>query len=161
MKFINIILVVNIILICSLTTKAQDEILGRLKDLKPMISTREDVETVLGEGENRGNRVVYHYDKQTVKFTYSDGKCVEKWFAPKDTVVEIIVFFINYRKLSELTKKVNLKKLRAVSAYDMAGEKLYYDDEKGIGYNINTLEKKWSSIIYYPSKKYSSCNCEK
>ena len=160
MKLKSILFILSLILISNLIIKAQDSILDRLKELKPMISTREDVEKLLGKGEDRDVWTTYRYDKETVDITYSDGKCVKGWLAPKDIVIEIYINFLDDRKLSELTKKVKLKKLRISHAYDSAGEKMYHDDKNGVEYNVNYFDKTWSSIAFYPSANYSQSRCK-
>lgn len=160
MKLKSILFILSIILISKPIIKAQSEILEQLKKLKPMVSTREDVEKFLGKGEDRENRTVYHNEKETVRITYSDSNCVEGWLAPEDTVIKIQIRFLDDRKLSELTKKIKLKKLRVSHAYDSAGEKMYHDDENGVEYNVNHFDKTWMSISYYPSNKYSQSKCK-
>lgn len=161
MKLRSILFILCLTLAFSISVRSQGDTFERLKNIKVMSSTREDVEKVVGTGENRENRTLYHYENETIRIVYSDGDCIGEWLAPKDTVVKISIHFLDHRKLSELTRKVKLKKLRVSDTYDMLGGKIYHDDENGIEYDVNIIEKTWSSITYYPSIKYSSFKCKK
>lgn len=160
MKSLNILFFI-LISAFNLTVEAQNNILDRIKNIKAIASTRDDVEKVLGKGEDRDFRTVFHYDKETVEILYSSGRCTAGWLAPKDTVIEIDITFLDDRKLARLTKKVDLAKLRISNAYDRGGERMYRDDENGVRYYVDVFEKKWESVTFYPSTKYSRIHCEK
>ncbi|HYO05535.1 MAG TPA: hypothetical protein VER14_00945, partial [Phototrophicaceae bacterium] len=117
-------------------------------------------EKLLGKGKDKDDDWTwYYYKDSSIKISYSDGDCTEGFLAPKDTVVKVYIDFKEERELSELRKKVNLKMLRAVRAYD-TNAKEYYDDERGISYYADLSQKLWHSITFYPSAEYSQFRCE-
>jgi hypothetical protein len=143
----------------NLNANPQSSILEKVKSIRVISWARADVEKLLGKGKDNGIRTWYVDKEESVQITYSDGTCTEGFLAPKDTVIQMEVYFKEDRKLSELKKKVDLKKLRLQLSYDTA-DKIYYDDELGIAYEVNEIYKIWSSIIFYPSKNYSNFACE-
>jgi hypothetical protein len=159
MKIIKFFFALMVILQFNLIANAQSNILEKIKSIKVMSSTRADVEKLLGKGKDQGIWSKYRYEKEFVEITYSDGTCTRGFLAPKDTVIEVSLDFREERKLSELKKKVNLKKLRMERSYDTA-DKVYFDDELGIAYEANEVYKFWSSITFYPSKSYSGFACK-
>lgn len=160
MNLIRFLLILSIILQFNIKTNAQDDILNQLKAIKVISSTRKDVEKILGKGEDKDIWTFYYYSNESVQITYSNGKCSGGWLAPKNHVIRVRASFLEDRKLSELKKKVNLKKLKFIKAYDVPGEKAYYDDVNGIEYNINDIYKTWSSVTYYPSSQFKQFSCE-
>jgi hypothetical protein len=159
MKVFRFLIVLMVILQFNLIANAQSDILEKIKSIKVMSSTRADVEKLLGKGKDENNWTWYINKKESVQIVYSDGTCTRGFLAPKDTVVKIYLNFKEDRKLSELKKKVNLKKLRMERSYDTA-DKVYFDDESGIDYDVNEVYKIWSGITFYPSKSYSGFACE-
>lgn len=83
------------------STSAQDpanqktEPIDFLCGLKPLVSTRADVEPILGKGRRHPNGFTYIYEneRQRVDVLYSAGPCklsgVERWSVPEDTVIRL------------------------------------------------------------------------
>jgi hypothetical protein len=152
------------LMLCAVAAFAQ---FTRFENIKPMISTREDVEKLYGKGEEKwAGWVWYYFDDENLSVVYGDGKCrgfswtPYNWLAPKDTVIIVDVNFLKDRKLSDLKKKkAKLKKLKFTHAYDTpAGS--YADDENGVSFYVSFDVKEWNSITYYPSAKYSQTLCK-
>jgi hypothetical protein len=173
MKVIKTLIVLGIILKLCIFTNAQTDVLERIKGIKIMSSMRQDVEKAFGKSNDplplsAGDREIsawYINDNESLEFTYSNGKCIDGWNAPKNTVIGIYVRFKNERKLSDLQKKlkrekISLNKLRKEIGLDVEGETYFYDDRNGIKYGVDMSEKIWFSITYYPSSKYSKYRCE-
>jgi hypothetical protein len=143
----------------ALSIFAQDDLLARVASIKPFVSSRSDVQNLLGKGSIEENSVWYYGSEVSIGIDFSNGKCSGGWLVPKDKVVEITVNFLEYRKLSELKKRVDLSKLRKRESLDNLGEKYYFDDQKGIKYGINQNEGSWFSVWYFPSKEYANFRC--
>lgn len=138
---------------------AQSDGLDKIKSLKPVISTKSDAIRLLGEGLIKGNSTWYRLPDMSIEIVYSNGTCRDGWLAPRDNVTQISAHFFDHRKLSVLKAQVNLNKLRTEGAFDVLGEKYYHDDDKGIGYGVNEIEKVWFMVWYYPSKQHPDARC--
>ena len=63
------------------------------RGIKPLYSTRTDVERILGQSSDANGRV-YKLENESAFISYSDGICSQKskdWDVPKDTVLTISV----------------------------------------------------------------------
>lgn len=139
------------------SVNAQDSILADVAAIKPMVSTKEDVIKKFSQAESEGNSLWIYLPDKSIEFFLSNGECREDWIAPAGKVVTISVFFRGGKPISDLTRKVKLKKLR--KEYTLDGDRLYYDDDLGIRYGVVAQGQLWSSLTYYPSKKYSHHKC--
>jgi hypothetical protein len=149
-----------VLFVTVIPSTAQDGEILKLLKIKPMVSTTADVLQIFGQGKAEENSTWYYFDDKSIEVIVSDGECTEGWLAPKDTVIEASAFFFSGKRLSELKDKVNLTRLRVKKGFDVAGEKHYFDDVKGIKYEVNDEQNIWSSVTYYPSHKYSKRRCE-
>ena len=130
---------------------------------------RSDVSKIFGKGEEGGGSLWFYFPKHSVAVTISDGTCTEGWLAPKNTVIETSIHFFDHKKLSDLKKKVNLDEFKLDRFFDTAGG-LYFNDTLGVRYAVNHAldaeykvddeQSAWSSIIFYPSSKYSRYRCK-
>ncbi len=138
----------------------QESIMDKLDLVRPMISTRADVEKVFGLPHKGQNSARYFFDDRSIRILFSDGSCTEGWRAPKDVVVKAEVQFFKRLPLSSLKKSVTYTRFRFKRSYDVAGEKYYYDDATGREYGINDRQGVWLSLTYYPSKRFSKNRCD-
>jgi hypothetical protein len=173
MRIIKLFIFSAVILYSCVDIKAQEDILERVKTIKVMSSTKQEVERNFGKPSNSlplredDKEIISWYinDNEALEITYSDGKCTLGWNVPKDIVIGIYLNFKEERKFSELEsklkrEKINLNKLRMETALDVEGERAYYDDTRGIKYVVNVSEKIWSSITFYPSSKDAQFGCK-
>ena len=156
----NLILVVGIILLSCVCLSAQSGLVDEFRTIRPIRSSRTEVEKVFGMGKKEDDSTWYYLKDKSIEAVYSDGNCTNGWLAQKDRVIEISAFFLEYRDLSELRAKVDLEKLRKETSFDVLGEASYFDDTAGIKYSVNVREGTWMSITYYPPKKYLRFRCK-
>ena len=159
MKRRHLTIVLLIVLQMSISSNAQDNSIEKFQRIQPMISTKDDVRKLLGDGKIEDDSTWYYFEDQTIEIVYSDGTCTENWLTKKDNVVEVSVSFIDRKDLGELKKKVRLDKLRSERSFDVDGEMYYFDDTNGIRYDVNTEHDEWLALTYYPTKEYSKCRC--
>ncbi len=141
----------------ALAMYAQDQVLDDLATIKPMVSTKQDVLKKFTQAETEGNSLWLYLPDKSIEFFFSNGECREDWLAPIYKVVTISVFFRGGRQITDLTTWVKLKRLR--TTYSFHGDRLYHDDKKGIMYYVDAQGELWSSMTYYPSKKFSHLKC--
>ena len=73
--------------------------------------------------------------------------------------MEVSVNFLEERLLSDLTKIVNLKKLKFETTFSVPGERHYTDLKNGIGYGVQMSYGSWFSLKYFPSAAYKNVRC--
>ena len=125
------------------------------RGLKPLRSTRGDVEKLLGEPVQRSPALYLLKDKSILigyaKISGCDDKELSSWNVPKDTVITIAVTFFpeHWVNLSEL--KLDLSKFEKFSDPEFAGLFSYVSNELGL--KIATDDQVVSSIAYFPAKR--------
>ncbi len=136
---------------------AQDKVMDDVATIKPMVSTKDDVIKKFSQAEIEGNSLWVYLPDRSIEFFFSNGECREDWLAPKGKLVTISIFFRKARPIADLTTMVKLKRLR--TTYSFHGDRLYHDDKKGIMYYVDAQGEFWSSMTYYPSKKFTHLKC--
>jgi hypothetical protein len=123
--------------------------------IRPLKSTRGDVEAKLGKPQESG---WYVFPDETVRFRYSEYGCGEietcYCLVPKDTVIEISVNLLSKRKLKEFNLDLSQFEKEADShllVYDY-----YTSEEIGVTYTVVRESATVTGITYFPSKK--SCS---
>lgn len=146
--------------------------LDKLKQIKLLESTREDVKKIFGDTDEDSDGDYYSTENFTIRLDYSNGDCLsedgdDEWNVTEGKVVEINVLIKDSDESEKL--KINLSKLEKINkqeddedeeAEEDADDYVYYDKEKGISYGLDDGEIE--SIKYTPlEKNYPTlCNNE-
>ncbi len=139
--------------------------LDKIKQIKLLESTREDVKRIFGEYDEDSEGGEYSTDNMTIRIFYSSGDCSDDggdWNVAEGRVTEIFVSIDVSIKPKDL--KINLSKLERLKRdeddNDDDADYLYYDKEKGISYRLS--EDEISSIKFIPPEKNypTLCNNE-
>jgi len=155
--------------------------LDKVKKIKLLESTREDVkrvfkeyakdaetnavENVNGEDDEIGFNQI-STENMTIRIFYSDGDCSgedgdEEWNVPKGKATEIFVLLYDSVKPKDLKLDLSkLERLKIDEEEDDDDDFLYYDKENGISYRISGGEIEHIKFIP-PEKNYPAlCNNE-
>lgn len=131
--------------------------LDKIKQIKLLESTREDVKRIFGEDDSREN--AFYTENAIILFFYSGGNCSndgEEWNVPEDKVTEIYMVIEETVKPADLG--IDLSKLDKVSPFgDLENIFIYYDKVKGISYA--TSDKEISHIKFFPSEENYPALC--
>jgi hypothetical protein len=124
--------------------------------IKPSISTKADVETILGIADTTAKMATYITGDESVWVFYSSGACGEKnggpWNLPEWTVTE--VSYSMRDKIVPLSLVINqLSKFKRRREGDVLTFVKYYDDESGISVTYDTKDKRVSDVTLKLSKK--------
>ena len=134
------------------------------RGLSPIISTRADVERVLGPpSRNDDNQLLtYDFPDVVVFIGFSaNWKCEQKlpytsWNVTADTVTGIRVNLKRQVLISE--SGIDLTKLKKIKGdYDVAGHFYYSNTEDG--FSVNAGSEYIKGYIYEPASKHSSLRC--
>lgn len=117
------------------------------RDIKPLHSTRSDVERLLGKPHMQGD--VYDYDGERVSIIYQRHTCEqsngEGYNVPMDTVLFFVVNFKNKdRSLSDFP--IDWTQYEKAEGGHVAGVANYYDRDRGISYG--TRDGKVHYVVY-------------
>lgn len=123
--------------------------------IRPLKSTRGDVEAKLGKPQESG---WYVFPDETVRFRYSEYGCGEietcYCLVPKDTVIEISVNLLSKRKLKEFN--LDLSRFEKEADSHLLVYDYYTSEEIGVTYTVVRESSNVTSITYFPSKKRCS-----
>ena len=127
------------------------------RGIKPLCSTRADVEQILGQPLEANGRV-YRLENEWATVTYSDGVCsqeFEDWDVPKDTVLSISV-----RSGLKLFSELKVDSAKFVKIHEHIQAIFYYKNkEDGILYYVNG--DYINAVLYFPSAKDNRLLCPK
>jgi len=128
------------------------------RGIKPLHSTRADVERLLGPAE-KSYQVIYELEAGNLTIEYSTGRCggvkQEGWDAPEDTVVSYLFSPKVKQSLADL--KLDEKKFKKVTNSHVSVIDSYIDDEDGILYEVQG--GKVDFVENYPPHKYANFRC--
>ena len=133
------------------------------RGIKPLYSTRADVEQILGKPIDKFG-MVYKLPTESATIEYSDGVCSEDyddWNVPKDTVVSIRVGFQS-SLFSEL--KLDLTKFEIIK-HPNYNNYYYINRVDGIFYDVRedytTKVENLIAVEYFPAAKDKQLLCHK
>ncbi len=143
--------------------------LVKIKNIKPLVSTREDVIKMFGEPLEK-ERISYgkYYDFKDGRMNviYATGLCVTKledgkenvygWNVPEWTVID--VSFTPKKRINPKKLNINLDEFEKEEVWDVPGSFEYLNNELGIYANI--YKGKLETISFYPAKKYDYLQCK-
>ncbi|MGI8493851.1 MAG: hypothetical protein ACR2L1_00885 [Pyrinomonadaceae bacterium] len=141
-----------LIFLFSVISKAEE-----WRGIKPLHSTRADVERLLGQPTERYGLSYYVLENQRVSVHYSDGECSSPsdWSVPKDTVVSINISPVG-GTLSLADLHLDNSKFKINKS--LFEEKEYRNDDDGIVYIVE-VNKFILEIYFNPSVKDSHFSC--
>ena len=136
---------------------------NKWNDLIPLVSTRADVEKVLGPPIS-SSKVAYAAEYKTedakISIGYSTG-CSRKpndgWNVPPGRVINITVYPNVRQKFS--SNKLNLAKYNKVTDSELSRFSYYTSEEDGISITVNTDDDEITSVSYFPMAKDNKLLC--
>lgn len=162
-----IILFVFCLAICSFAF-AQSPLaeLDKVKQIKLLESTREDVKKIFGDDKEDSDGDSYSTENITIRISYSNGDCSddsnEEWNVTEGKVTQVFVNLDDSVKPKDL--KIDLSKLerlkRGDDEEDEDDEYIYYDKEKGTSYEISEGKISYMKFIPPETNYPALCNNE-
>lgn len=168
---INIIIFL-ILLLTSNTFATDFEWWLKIQKIKPLISTRNEVEAIVGKPEMLvKDSAIYNISKGRLDITYSNNKCNseenEGWNAPEGMVIDLfftLEYEVELSKFVDYTKidldKFSIKKGKADTPPSIPYNYDYEDD----GINFLVLErfnKRFlRSVLFYIPDNYNYPKCK-
>jgi hypothetical protein len=132
------------------------------RNLKPLISTRDDVVKLLGKPKvDRPDFTFYQFESERVSFEFSTGPCgVQQnvWNVPVGTITKIWVEPTTELKLSDLKLQISDYK----KEQDKHVLNIYYfiDEIRGSRYGVDVSSNLVTMIEYYPSLDQRKLRCD-
>ena len=128
------------------------------RKIAPLISTRSDVEALLGRAEGAFS-AVYQLKDGSLFIEYSSGLCRPErrggWNVPENVVVTVSFSPKHKKRIGSF--RLDLKKFRKVIDQHVGGVIYYINDDEGITYEVQS--GKVDAIEYGPAKKYDHLFC--
>lgn len=126
------------------------------RGIKPLHSTRADVERLLGPPQ-KGSQSSYSTVNENVVVLYSVGTCAHGWNVPVGTVLSLSV----YPKTPPKVETLGLDAPEYAKRRDLHVEYLYYyvDDKEGVNYTVDSNKGVATLVEYYPSIKDNVLRC--
>src|SRR5215212_1686423 len=157
-----IVLVALVMMVCSspgISAQQADEGKG-WKGLVPLLSTRRDVDALLGPPAPGGDSF-YQTQEATIFVRYSDGPCEKGWpygwNVDKDTVVSIAVS----PKEPIMFTDLNLDRNKYLQSRDshISSKLLYASHSEGIIVEVDEITGKVGSFTYHPTDSQQKLQC--
>jgi hypothetical protein len=128
------------------------------QNLTPLLSTRTDVERLLGKPKEDKNFCCrYETLKEQISVHYATGKCKEGWNIQKDTLLSLTVSPNSGVALSFDELKLNRNEF-SLSADD-AFHGTWTNAEQGLQYHFSNIDRELRSITYLPKKSDNNLRC--
>jgi len=153
-----------LLFLANTTFPQEPEWLKKMKQIKLLSDSYEDVVKILGEpvedGIEKDTSEYFDFREGRMSVSFEPGNCgdgmIEGWKVPKYTVIEVNFFpdeWIDPKKLN-----VNFKGFTAKSIHEGREGIEYVNDELGIDYTVK--EGKIQDITFRPAKKYDYLRCK-
>lgn len=139
-----------------LAHSAQSQTSNAWRNIRPLHSTRADVERLLGPPGGRC-RCVYKAGSETVRIDYSGGPCrgsLSGWNVPADTVLRLNITPSLEQKFAELGVEVK----RYIKITDDSFTEYYGDRNTGIRYTVAPTGD-LAGISYFPTASDTRLRC--
>ena len=144
----------------------------KLKEIKPLNSTRTEVEAIVGKPDTLGrDSAYYNIPDGRLNVTYSNGICSpdenEGWNAPEGVVIDLfftLEYEIELSKFIDYTK-IDLDKFSIEKGHADTPPNIPYDydyEEDGINLSIfeRSNKKFLRSVLFYIPDNYNYPKCE-
>jgi hypothetical protein len=135
--------------------------------IKPVVSTRDDVEKLLAKGNLKRYNVIYQATDETISIDYSSGGCDssnKKWGVPEWTAEKVFYVPRDEHPLRLRDVILNLSKFKRRQSGDVIVHIEYYNEDAGISVTYDKKEKIVTDITISPTleqKKRFACVTEK
>lgn len=129
----------------------------RWLSIKPLQSTRADVERLLGPSTDKC-RCSYKTESEAINVEYSEAACkgqIPGWNVPANTVLRFTVYPKEFKRFSEV--KLDLANYQ--TRQDDSFTKYYFNRVEGIQYSVSP-QGDIRSITYAPSSDQVSLRCD-
>ena len=133
------------------------------RGIRPLHSTRTDVERLLGPPARNGMGIsFYEFERERVQFYFAEGPCgaeSSRWNVPRDTVIGISVTPKPHQlKFDDLT--LDKSKFKKERDKEVGGVIHYGNEEEGVTYEVDTrYDDEVTLISYYPVAKDAHLRC--
>ena len=143
-----------ILLLLAIPLKAKE-----WRGIKPLSSTRADVERLLGPPTvGRTDTSFYQYEKERVTFEYSTGHCANGWQVARDTVISVwITPRAHQMRFKDL--KLHLKSYKKVQDEHVLYIFHYINASEGVRYEVDSNTDEVTLIKYFPAAKDKKLRC--
>ncbi len=154
-------LVTVVVMVCAWPGISAQQAEGKgWEGLIPLLSTRRDVEALLGPpATGRGSS--YQTDEATVYVSYSDGPCEKGWpygwNVDKDTVTSIVVSPNEPVMFADL--KIDKNKYLQSRDSHINTRLLYANHAEGITLTVDEITGKVTSFTYHPTDSQQKLQC--
>jgi hypothetical protein len=141
----------------------------KIKTIKPLFSTRDDVIRVFGQPmgkEKRSYGEEYDLEEGRMSVIYTTGLCIRKiedglevvngWNVPEWTV--FLIIFSPTNRISPKRLNINFDNFRSEKISDVPGAVSYENDETGVGYTV--YKGKIETISFQAPNKYDYLQCK-
>jgi hypothetical protein len=153
----------SLLCICALILFACEQVEAKdWRGIVPLLSTRADVERILGTPTNQSNEQssVYKLEKETVLIFYASGPpcrddMLSGWQVPRGTVVSITVSPTTKVHLSDL--QVDLSKYKKRTDFHRRDNINYVNEEEGESFNVFLDEVTYFTFFPAAKDKHLSC----
>jgi len=128
------------------------------KGLTPLVSTRADVEKLLGKPkEEKVLCCNYKTPNESVSVNYAADKCDEGWNVSKDTVLSLSVSANTDIGKSFEELKLDKSKFFIIGTDTMDG--IWTNSEQGLQYYFSTIDRAFLSLTYIPKSSNNNLRC--
>lgn len=130
------------------------------RGITPLLSTREDVERIIGVKSKRTGLDKIKTKNQEIFIRYITEPCEKdrnSWNVPNGTVFRIDVIPQTHLPLASLN--VDLSKFRATEVKDVEGVKVYTNREDGFEFEYYKRKDSVLRLTYFPTEKDSKLRC--
>lgn len=129
------------------------------RGIKPLYSTREDVERLLGPPTvGRADTTYYQFEKERVSFEYSTGRCANGWQVPRNTVISVWVSLkAGQVRFGDL--KLDLKAYRKTQDEHVLYIHHYLNKTEGERYEVDSNSGDVILIEYFPAAQDENLRC--
>ena len=154
-------LVTVVVMVCAWPGISAQQAEGKgWKGLIPLLSTRRDVEALLGPPATGGGSS-YQTDEATVYVSYSDGPCEKGWpygwNVDKDTVTSIVVSPKEPVMFADL--KIDKNKYLQSRDSHINSRMLYANHGEGITLTVDEITGKVRTFTYHPTDSQLKLQC--
>lgn len=155
----------KLILVLLLTCSVCGQSTNVWHGITPLVSTRNDVETVLGKPELLGRSkylLLYKTTDGKVFVYYSSGPCALNakvgWNVPEDTVVRISFDPTVFPRVDDL--KIDRTRFKVHPDPEILNSAYYTNETDGVVLTVDTSDNTVTNFSYFPESKYDHLRCK-
>lgn len=149
---------VKILFLISLFTISVYSQTNSWKGLTPLVSTRADVERILGKPQNPKTHFEYEVEEGKVSFSYQEKICDNGWNVPKDRLISIDFESKELLGFDFDELKLERNKFTYLIRGD-DGRGTFVNKQDGVEYNFDFGDKQLASITFYAREVDDNLRC--